>query len=247
MGSMAILLAALPIVAQEPVRNPHTTPADIEQGAKTFRSHCAACHGFAGTGGRGPNLTTGVFYRGGSDADLLRNISDGIEGTEMPALFYSPDRVWQVIAYLRSIGSGAGKVAGNAAQGQKVYASNGCAKCHRVSAEGGRLGPDLTSIGRYRAAGHLKQAIVAPNEDVRQRYWFVSARKGSQALAGFLMNEDTYTVQFMDMNENLRSESKSDLKEYKVEKVSKMPAFKLKDSDLDDLVAYLASLKGGSR
>ena len=48
-----------------------------------------------GEGGRGPNLRTGVFFHGGADADLFRNITDGITGTAMPGVFFSPDQVWQ--------------------------------------------------------------------------------------------------------------------------------------------------------
>jgi len=95
---LLFLWAATLAAQQEDVRNPRTSPADVAQGQKTFRSHCAPCHGVNGEGGLGPNLTTGVFYHGSTDADLLRNIANGIEGTEMPGLFYSPDRIWQVIA-----------------------------------------------------------------------------------------------------------------------------------------------------
>lgn len=229
------------------IQNPHSTAADVAAGAKTFRSHCAACHGFNGEGGRGPNLTTGIFYHGDSDADLLKNISDGIAGTEMPGLFYSPDRVWQVIAYVRSLHEGSrGAVKGDARAGEQVYRAKGCAQCHRVNGEGGRLGPDLTEIGKTRSAAHLRQAVVEPNSDVRQRYWLVNlTRPDGKKSTGFLMNEDTYTVQFMDLQENLHSMSKVDVKQYSVEKISKMPSFQgsLTGRELDDLVAYLISLR----
>jgi hypothetical protein len=62
---------------------------------------------------------------------------------------------------------------------------------------------------------------------------------------GFVMNEDTYSVQLMDMNQQLHSYEKAALHDYKVEKVSKMPSYKdsLTGEPLDDLVAYLASLR----
>ena len=88
---VALALAVAPTLAEESTttRNPRTSPADVAAGAKTFRSHCGSCHGVNGEGGRGPNLTSGVFFHGSSDLDLLNNISDGIQGTEMPGLFYS--------------------------------------------------------------------------------------------------------------------------------------------------------------
>src|SRR5262245_27686717 len=223
-------------------RNPFTSPADVVAGAKTFRSHCASCHGLNGEGGRGPNLTTGVFFHGSSDLSLLNNISDGITGTEMPGLFYSPDRVWQVVAFIRSLSAGKGaapKV--HVAGGAELFKSKGCHQCHRVSGVGRRLGPDLSEIGRTRSVEHLRAALVDPQADVRQRYWVVSFKDASgKSQEGFLMNEDTYTVQFMDMGERLHSASKSGLKDYKVEKTSRMPSFKesLSPGELDQLVTY---------
>lgn len=235
------------------MRNPRTSPADIAQGEKTFRSHCSPCHGFKGDGGRGPNLSNGVFYHGSSDADLLRNISDGINGTEMPGLFYSPDRVWQVVAYIRSLNAGTRPASAEGiAQGKALFEKSGCKNCHRVNGEGGRMGPDLSDIGKTRAAEHLRQAIVEPNSDVRQRYWVVRFTDAAgKAQEGFLMNEDTYSVQMIDMAGALASVQKAGLKNYKVEKVSKMPAYKgkLSDEQVGQIVGYLSSLRpqGGAQ
>src|SRR5258708_22100466 len=95
---LTLLLWAVALAAQ----NPHTSPEDVAAGAKTFRSHCAACHGMTAEGARGPNLAAGVFFHGNTDNDLLNNISDRI-GTEMPGLFYSPDRVWPVCPLFPSV------------------------------------------------------------------------------------------------------------------------------------------------
>ena len=246
---------AQPIQAEEvtTARNPLTSPTDVAAGAKTFRSHCASCHGLNGGGGRGPNLTTGVFFHGSSDLDLLNNISDGIPGTEMPGLFYSPDRVWQVVAFIRSLNAGRkGKTTADVSQGAGLFRSKGCYKCHRVNGDGGRLGPDLSEIGRTRSVEHFRAALIDPNADVRQRYWVVSFKDATgKTQEGFLMNEDTYTVQFIDMSERLHSVHKSELTGYQVERISKMPTFKdaLTATELEQLVTYLSSLqpKGGAR
>src|SRR6266852_4674338 len=103
MRRLAILLWATLLAAQQDVRNPRTTPEDVAAGAKTFRFHCAPCHGLHGEGGLGPNLAKGRFYHGSSDADLIKNISDGIPGTAMPGLFYNGERLWQIVAYIRSL------------------------------------------------------------------------------------------------------------------------------------------------
>jgi len=240
-----VLFGAMPTLA--------ASDDDVAAGAKTFRSHCAECHGLNGEGGRGPNLASGVFYHGSSDSELLNNISNGIPGTEMPALFYSPDRVVQVIAYLRSLSRGAaGQLKGNAKTGEALYQSSGCNQCHRIQAEGGRMGPDLGGIGAARSTTHLRQALLEPNADVRQRYWIVGfTRDDEKAIKGFLMNEDTYTVQLIDFEGRLESYSKPSLKNYQVEKTSMMPSYqgKLRNDQVDDVVAYLVSLRpqGASR
>ncbi len=232
---------------QDEMRNPRTSPVDVASGAKTFRSHCSACHGLKGEGGRGPNLASGEFYRGSSDIDLLNNISNGIPGTEMPGLFYSPDRIWQLVAYIRSLNAAASApTAGDPARGAVLFRSTGCFQCHLVNGEGGRLGPDLTHIGQIRSPEHLRQSVIDPNADVRKRYWVIRCKdKSGKEYEGFLMNEDTYTVQFLDMHEQLHSFAKAELKDYRVEKASKMPAYKsaFTEEQLQDLVAYLASLR----
>ena len=246
MRRLVILLWAGSLVAQQGIRNPRTTPEDIIAGAKTFRSHCAPCHGMKGEGGRGPNLASGRFYRGASDADLLTNITDGIPGTEMPSIFYMEDRIWQVVAYIRSLNVSAERPTGDLARGADLFRSKGCIGCHRVSGQGGGLGPDLSQIGKTRSLEHLRQSILEPGADVQPRYWVASFKDGmGQAVEGFVMNEDSYTVQLMDMNEHLHSYEKAAIKEYKVEKNSKMPSYKesLTGEQLNDLVAYLASLR----
>ncbi len=165
----------------------------------------------------------------------------------MPGLFYSPDRVWQVVAYIRSLGrNGVKSQVGDPGAGAKLFRDLGCTGCHRVQGEGGRLGPDLTNIGMTRSREHLREAILDPNADVRQGYWIVNAiGKDGKRISGFLMNEDTYTLQLLDFQEQLRSIPKETLTSYKVDKTSKMPSYKGKvgGKDLDDLLAYLSSLR----
>ena len=245
MRSLPILIFAVSLWGQSQMRNPHTTPADIAAGALTFHSHCSPCHGFKGEGGRGPDLASGRFYHGSTDADLLNNISNGIPGTEMPGLFYSPDRVWQIVAYIRSLNADENPK-GNRAEGAQLFRAKGCPQCHRIAGQGGRLGPDLTQIGEARSPTYLRRALLDPGADVPQRYWVVECRDASgKRLEGFLMDEDTYTVQFIDMHERLHSLQKAELQDFKVEKISKMPSFKnsLSGTEVDDLVAFLASLR----
>ncbi len=245
---LAFAICGAALLAQtEAARNPRTSPQDIAAGAKSFRSHCAPCHGLHGEGGRGPNLARGRFYHGSSDADLLNNISNGISGTEMPGLYYSADRVWQIVAYVRSLSAQApAQPSGDPQRGAALFHSGGCIQCHRVKGEGGRLGPDLTNVGQSRSFEYLRQSVIDPNAAVPEHYGFVTCleRTGVKT-EGFLMNEDTYTIQFIDLDEHLRTYAKEDLKKYDVSRISRMPSYKgaFSEAQLGDLLTYLSSLR----
>jgi mono/diheme cytochrome c family protein len=76
----------------------------IKQGKSLFRAACASCHGIdARGGGRGPDLTSGRWTHGGSDAALFRITTQGAPGTQMPPNDLSAEETWMVIAYLERV------------------------------------------------------------------------------------------------------------------------------------------------
>src|SRR5215213_168948 len=76
----SILLSATRLWSQHP---------ETSQGKSLFVQKCSACHGDTAKGGRGPDLTSGEWKHGSADADLIRNITKGIPGTQMPAISMS--------------------------------------------------------------------------------------------------------------------------------------------------------------
>ncbi len=248
---LAAALAAVPSNAQpahETVENPFTSPADVAAGGRLYRSHCAVCHGIEGEGGRGADLTTGLYRHGAADVDLYNTISNGIPGTEMPGIFFNGRQLWQLVAFVRSVSQGraAEQVQGDPAHGREIYAAKGCGGCHRVQGEGGRMGPDLSDIGAMRSLGHLQSSILRPDESVLPQHWMVRAEtKNGKRISGMRLNEDTFSVQLIDATGNLKSFQKKDLSDMEVDRSSPMPAYEgqIEGSDFDDLVAYLASLR----
>ena len=84
--SIGLLAGVASAPADEPKNPLAGDPAAIKEGASLFRANCSPCHGLnARGGGRGPDLTSGLWIHGGSDAAIFRTISQGVPGTEMPA------------------------------------------------------------------------------------------------------------------------------------------------------------------
>jgi len=248
----AWLAFALMSSAQQAEKNPYTSPADIELGGRLYRGRCGHCHGLEGEGGRGSVLNSGQFRRGGSDSEMFQVIRRGIPNTEMPGALNLPDHeIWRMVAYVQQLGRrGAPEaVSGDVTAGALVFQKTGCGTCHSIDGKGGYLGQDLTDVGAKRAVWHLRESILNPDSDIPLDYRPVTVTtKAGQGISGIHLNEDEYSVHLRDLAGNLRSFQKSELQDVKLPRKSLMPSYAtLPRSDLEDLVAYLASLRPGAR
>jgi putative heme-binding domain-containing protein len=226
--------------------NPFASARDAEAGGRLYQTHCSYCHGVYGEGGRGPDLTTGAFRRGGSDGALYASIRNGIPGTEMPQVRASDDDVWRMVAFVRKLSSGepASRVPGDTAAGKDVYARSGCAVCHAVSFEGGSLGPDLMGVSRRMSVAMLRESLVKPEAIVPLRYRAVRVvTAAGETVAGIRLNEDDLSIQLRDTSDNLRSFLKARVRHILRDQPSLMPPVAVTGKDLENLVAYLASLR----
>ncbi|MFY9555813.1 MAG: c-type cytochrome [Blastocatellia bacterium] len=225
---------------------------DLSRGEQIFVGQCALCHGIGGTGGRGPALNQPNLHRAADNQALFRTIKNGIDGTEMPDAWQMTDReIWQVAGYVRSLSrTSAAKLPGDPSKGKRLYDEKGaCAACHIVSGRGESFGPELTEIGARRSAAYLREALVDPAASVPEGFRIVSViTRDGRTLRGTRVNEDSFTIQLRDSTGAFHSFRKFDLAELKKEsRVSMMPAYRdaFSPSELDDLIAYLAGLRGG--
>ena len=242
-----------PIVAK-------TSPADVANGKLLYEATCSRCHGLDAGGSDGPSLQ-GVPDRLGDQAmgDIIRG---GIPGTGMNGFgSLNAEETGQVIGYIRTLGRSAdAEVAkGDPARGKSVYASSGCATCHIINGEGGGAGPELSRVGAMRGPSYLRTTLLTPGAILPKeagamergrftQYLFVHVMtKDGHSYEGTRVYEDSFTIEIKDATGKFHGFKKLDLA--KLEKLpghSVMPSFKgtLSDAQLDDLIAYLASLKG---
>jgi putative heme-binding domain-containing protein len=229
--------------------NPFNTDVDVQQGGGLFQLHCSYCHGSHGEGGRGADLTAGVYRMGGTDPELFTTIRSGIPGTEMPVVRVSDDEVWKLVGFVKRLGSQGlfEKAPGDAGAGKAVYAKSACAACHRIGGDGVDLGPDLTDVGRRRGLAFLEESIVKPEAFVPNSYRAVQlVMISGPSVSGIRLNEDDISIQVRDVGGTPRSYLKAEIKEVRHDKPSLMPSYesRLSKKELADLVAYLNSLKG---
>ena len=236
-------------VANPAANNPHLgKPDSIRSGMALYRIRCADCHGMDATGYRGPDLTA-LLAGDVSDERLFQTIRKGVPGTEMPSSDDPDDDLLLLIAYLRKLATPAPaeRTVGNVENGARLFTAQ-CASCHRVAGRGGRLGPDLTRVGVARSRAALVREIRTPAEWVPPAFETVTlVTKDGQRIRGAKKNEDVFSIQVMDTRERIQGYSKANLQEVIYEKGSLMPAFppgRLSDSDLNDLVGYLTTLRG---
>jgi cytochrome c oxidase cbb3-type subunit 3 len=260
--------ALLVFAARAQEKNPYAGDAKMAQlGEFQFRANCAFCHGLgARGGGRGPDLTRARKKHGSADADLFHTINDGVPGTAMPpngatqqGVGMTPEEIWQVITYIRSVEKKASaESTGDASHGRTLfYGASACSSCHMMNGKGGRLGPDLTAAGSARSIDYLVESVRKPSrrlaqgiseamKEFSQEYETVNVvtAEGSK-LQGVVLNEDSFTVQMMDSREQIHSFEKDKLKSFEKTRESLMPAYDAKtlsDKDLQDIIAYMLSV-----
>jgi putative heme-binding domain-containing protein len=242
----------------DPARPAAPDPAAMAEGQALFRGLCSGCHGGAGRGGKGPDLTDDKWLHGGTDADIARTIQNGVPGTTMKKLgeALKPAQIRHVIAYIRSLARSPSEstwkpyIPGDPKAGRALFfdlkGKVQCARCHSVGGEGGRIGPSLDRIAARRAPEFLMESILEPSKDIAPEYEAVAvATTDGRVVTGLRINETNFNIQLREENGRFHSFMKRDLEEVKALKKSLMPenfGELLTVKELHDLFAYLMSL-----
>jgi putative heme-binding domain-containing protein len=233
--------------------------AALAEGQALFRGLCSGCHGGAGRGGKGPDLTRKKFIHGGSDEDIIRVIRSGVPKTTMKKLgdVLKDEQIAKLVLFIRSLqrapagASWKPYLTGDPKLGRTIFfdpkSKVQCAKCHTIDGEGGRVGPPLDHIAGRRSPEFIMESILQPSKDIDPQYEAVQVvTKKGLPIIGLRVNETNFSIQLREENGRFHSFDKRDLDEINVLKKSLMPeniAEQLTVKELHDLFAFLLTLE----
>jgi cytochrome c2 len=136
-------------------RSDYLLPPSATRGEALFRSkQCVVCHSIGGQGGKvGPDLGRVVLPRRyGEIAVVMWNHAPQMNrlaiAASVPYPHFEPQELADLLAYLNALPT---TPPGNAADGEKIFASKGCSVCHAVQTGETSVGPNLT---------HLQQSLT---------------------------------------------------------------------------------------
>jgi quinoprotein glucose dehydrogenase len=145
-------------------------------------------------------------------------------------------------------GPGETAEAGAIVRGQAIFEDQGkCLACHFVANHGSLVGNDLTEIGLKLTPLQLRDALVHPRPEGQgqSQLYSVVTRDGT-VHTGKLLNQDHFSLQMLDATGKLMSFKRDGLRASHPVQPAPMPSYrdKLTGRQLDDLIAFLTSLRG---
>ncbi len=139
--------------------------------------------------------------------------------------------------------------AGNPTAGKQVFTNRqtGCSLCHRIGSEGGRVGPDLSTIGQRRNQRDLLEAVIFPSSSLARGYEsHALLLTDGRALSGLITRETADSIVLRSADQNEIRIPRNLVEEMKPSPLSVMPAGlenALSKQQLADLIAYLQALR----
>ncbi|MBL4884937.1 MAG: HEAT repeat domain-containing protein [Planctomycetaceae bacterium] len=152
----------------------------------------------------------------------------------------SPEEIKTLVADIVKLGS--------TARGEAIYRRENllCLKCHAIGGAGGKVGPDLSSIGASAPIDYLIDSLLLPSKKIKEGYHTVQVVTVDGLVKSgvpLLQNQEEITLR--DAEGKVETISMDDVEFIKNSPVSLMVAdltVKLRRDELIDLVRFLASL-----
>lgn len=130
---------------------------------------------------------------------------------------------------------------GDRGRGKLLFQKH-CATCHKLSGEGGEVGPDLTGLSRDDPTALLVN-IVDPNAVIRAQYQqYAAVTRDGRIVTGILANQDQASLTFIDAQNKRATVSRGSVEELRELPNSIMPENLLNSltpQEVRDLFQYL--------
>lgn len=210
----------------------------------------------------------GNQFRGFLDTiqrDALANVSDATERKALAALATPKHLAVPTINFRPPVGPGKNYTVDEVVafaqnglrdrdfkRGHELFIASACQACHRLGAEGGGVGPDLTGAANRYTLRDLLENIVDPSKVISDQYesTIIELKSGS-IVTGRITGEEGGILQVATNPAapgDITEVRNADVKSRKVSPVSLMPPGLINSMNADevkDLVAYL--LSGGDQ
>ena len=129
---------------------------------------------------------------GRNEPDLVLALTRGADLAEGEASLSDAELKEMAVAVIKQ---------GDAHRGEQIYrrAQLACTVCHAIGGAGGRVGPDMTSIGASAPVDYLIESVWFPNRKVKEGFnSLLLETKDGQELNGILVREDGERVVMRD-------------------------------------------------
>ncbi len=137
------------------------------------------------------------------------------------------------------------------ASGREIFFNekSKCATCHRIGEKGGKIGPDLSAIGRIRRERDLLEAILFPSKTFAREYEPYSiVTEDGKVVSGLISHETATTLSLQQTTGDPIVIQRDEIETMVPAAISVMPQgleTGLSEQQLADLVAFLRSLNTG--
>jgi putative heme-binding domain-containing protein len=142
------------------------------------------------------------------------------------------------------------KTKGNAEHGKALFSDLkglACLKCHAVGTQGGKVGPELSSVGVKYPREELISSVLYPSAKISSGYEpVIIATTDGRVITGIVKSDQGGKIELDDVEAKRITINKDEVDERKPSNVSLMPnglAEGISREDFADLIAYLESLR----
>jgi putative heme-binding domain-containing protein len=139
------------------------------------------------------------------------------------------------------------------AEGERVFfhpKGPGCSRCHQLNGRGGKVGPDLSTVGQSMSREKLLTSIVKPSQEIAPQYiaWQVALRDGTTVIGIPALGPSESDQRYTDTNGKVVTVKPEDVEERRPSPTSLMPeklVTTMTAQEFRDLVAYLRQPSAG--